>query len=177
MAIKQLASLSLRLGKAEQLHFAQQLLTLLHSGLPLLNAIGLLHRSSTKSRNDWLPSIYKLLAKGNSLSACLKSQGNRFPSEFINLILISERSGDLCLALTLINEQLESQIELQRKIKQALSYPLITLASSMLLIGVMMLWVIPIFEEVFSHFHAELPAATQVLVNTSVILRDYFLYI
>jgi type IV pilus assembly protein PilC len=164
-----------RLKRAEQLHFAQQLLTLLEAGLPLLNAIALLGRSDTKQRNHWLQSLHTLLAKGNSFSSCLKAIGNQFPSEFINLIIVSERSGNLNLALRLISEQLEKQIELHQKIKQSLSLPLITLTSSLLLVGVMMLWVIPTFEEVFSHFQAELPAPTQILISVSRAIKNYFL--
>lgn len=175
MAIKPYRLPDRRLNRTEQLHFAQQLLTLLEAGLPLLNAIALLGRSDVKQQNYWLSSLYALLAKGNRFSGCLKALGNQFPSEFINLINVSERSGDLSLALRLICEQLEKQIELRQKIKQSLSLPLITLFTSLLLVGVMMLWVIPTFEEVFSHFQAELPAPTQILISISRAIKNYYL--
>ncbi len=175
MAVKPYLPPGRQLSRAKQFHFAQQLLTLLEAGLPLLNAIALLSRSDTKQQNHWLRSLHTLLAKGNSFSVCLRALGNQFPPEFINLIIVSERSGNLNLALRLISEQLEKQIELHQKIKQSLSLPLITLLTSLLLVGVMMLWVIPTFEEVFSHFQAELPAPTQILISISRAIKNYFL--
>ena len=174
MAVKLYPLPGRRLNRAEQLHFAQQLLTLLEAGLPLLNAIALLSRSRITKHNYWLQSLHTLLAKGNNFSSCLKALGNEFPPEFINLIIVSERSGNLNLALRLIGEQLEIQIELHQKIRQSLSLPLITLFTSLLLVGVMMLWVIPTLEEVFSHFQAELPVPTQILISISRVIKNYF---
>ena len=165
------------LGKADQFHFAQQLLSLLHAGLPLLNAIELLMRSAPKPWQLWLLHIRDLLKKGNSFSQSLRVQENRFSAEFINLIRVSERSGDLTLALKTICQQLEAQIELKRKVQQSLAYPLITLASSFLLVLVMMIWVVPVFKEVFSQFQAELPAPTRVLIAISTIVENFYLEI
>ena len=59
--------------------------------------------------------------------------------DFINLIRVSERTGDFNLALKIICQQLDAQIELRRKLQQAMSYPIITLTSSCLLVIVMMI--------------------------------------
>jgi type IV pilus assembly protein PilC len=163
-----------KLSKSEQLHFAQQMLALLQAGLPLLNAINLLIQSAPKSWQVCLESIRDLLQKGNSFSFCLSAQDGRFSPEFSNLIRVSERSGDLCLALRTISQQLEAQIELQRKVQQSLSYPVITLVTSFLLILVMMIWVVPVFKEVFGHFQAELPAPTRILISLSTAIQNYF---
>lgn len=163
------------LSKSEQLHFAQQMLALLNAGLPLLNAIQLLIQSTPRSWQGWLEDIRKLLQKGNSLSHCLNAQNGKFSSEFSNLIRVSERSGDLKLALLTISTQLEAQIELRRKIQQALIYPAMTLVTSFLLVLVMMVWVVPVFKEVFENFQAELPAPTRILISISTLLQQYFL--
>ncbi len=162
------------LSKPEQLHFAQQLSSLLDSGLALLNAIELIYSCAPKKWQPWLTQIHTQLKSGNSFSQGLNGQKGLFSIEFINLIRVSERSGDIDRALKTICQQLEAQIELKRKVQQALSYPLITLASSFLLVLVMMVWVVPVFKDVFSHFQAELPAPTQALIQASSLIEDFF---
>ncbi|WP_281745432.1 type II secretion system F family protein [Polynucleobacter yangtzensis] len=163
------------LSKQEQLHFADQLLTLLESGLPLLNAIALIYSTAPKSWLPWIGGIYAQLKKGESFSQCLRSQQNLFSMEFINLIRVSERTGDFNLALKTICAQLEAQIELRRKIQQAMSYPMITLTSSCLLVIVMMVWVVPVFKDVFAHFQAELPAPTKALIDLSAWFEAFYI--
>jgi len=165
------------LNKSEQLHFAQQLLSLLHAGLPLLNAMLLLSEIAPKSWKNWLSSLCDDLKKGYSFSYSLKNQDILFSMEFINLIRVSERSGDLALALKTISKQLQAQIELRRKIQQSLAYPIITLVTSFILVIMMMVWVVPVFKEVFEQFKAELPAPTQLLISISTAVEDSLLEI
>ena len=169
--------LTRKLSQSEQLHFAQQMLALLQAGLPLLNAIQLLIQSAPASWQIWLENIRALLQKGNSFSFCLSAQDGKFSPEFFNLIRVSERTGDLSLALRTISQQLEAQIELRRKVQQSLTYPVITLATSFLLVLVMMIWVVPVFKEVFANFQAELPAPTKILISISTEIQNYFLEI
>jgi type IV pilus assembly protein PilC len=162
------------LNKENQLHFAEQLLTLLEAGLPLLNAMELIYTTAQKSWLPWVSSIHTKLKKGESFSQCLRAQQNLFSMEFINLICVSERTGDFNLALRTICRQLSAQIELRRKIQQAMSYPIITLMSSCLLVIVMMIWVVPVFKDVFTHFQAELPAPTKLLIQASSWFEEYY---
>ena len=162
------------LSKPDQLHFAEQLITLLEAGLPLLNAIELIYSSAPKGWLPWVNSIYSQLKKGESFSQCLRAQENVFSMEFINLIRVSERTGDFNLALKIICQQLEAQIELRRKIQQAMSYPIITLTSSFLLVIIMMIWVVPVFKDVFAHFQAELPTPTKALIEVSAWIEECY---
>jgi type IV pilus assembly protein PilC len=165
------------LSKQEQLHFAQQLLSLLQAGLVLLHAIELIYQTAPKSWHPWLNNLHTHLKAGNSLSRCLQIQDNRFSAEFINLVTVSERTGDIDLALKTICQQLEGQIELQRKIQQALAYPCITLCTSISLMMVMMVWVVPVFKEVFAHFQADLPGPTRLLIQLSSLIEHFYLAI
>ena len=160
-----------------QLAFSEQLLTLLNAGLPLLHAVQLIQSSAPKDWKPWLESIQGQLKKGNSFSQSLANQGDLFSIELINLIRVSERTGDMQLALEIINQQLDSQIQLKQKVRQALTYPITTLGTSFLLLIVMMVWVIPVFKEVFENFQADLPAATKVLIQISTAIQNYFIEI
>ena len=157
-----------------QLAFSEQLLTLLNAGLPLLNAVELIQSSAPKDWQPWLEGIQGQLKKGNSFSQSLVNQDDLFSVELINLIRVSERTGDMQLALKVINKQLESQIQLKQKVRQALTYPITTLGTSLFLLIVMMVWVIPVFKEVFENFQAELPAATKALIQISTAIQNYF---
>jgi type IV pilus assembly protein PilC len=158
-----------------QLAFSEHLLTLLNAGLPLLNAVQLIQSSAPKDWQPWLEGIQGQLKKGNSFSQSLTTQGDLFSIELINLIRVSERTGDLPLALEIINQQLEAQIQLKQKVRQALTYPITTLGTSFLLLIVMMVWVIPVFKEVFENFQADLPAATKALIQISAAIQNYFI--
>ena len=165
------------LGMRGQLQFAEQLLSLLESGLPLLNAIELLQQVNGPHYGHFLPHLYTKLKQGNSLTQSLLLQEDLFSPEFINLIRVSERTGDLELALRTICRQLSAKIELSSQIRQALTYPLITVISSIFLLVVMMIWVIPVFKEVFTNFRAELPPATALLISTSDAIKESSLLI
>jgi type IV pilus assembly protein PilC len=156
-----------------QLAFSEQLLTLLNAGLPLLNAVQLIESSASKDWQQWLTNIQDQLKKGNSFSQSLAAQDGLFSMELINLIRVSERTGDMLLALEIVKQQLESQIQLKQKLRQALTYPITTLGSSFLLLMVMMLWVIPVFKEVFENFQADLPTATKTLIQISTTIQNY----
>ena len=165
------------LNTKDQLGFSQQLLSLLNAGLPLLGAIEIIASSCPKRWNPWIHRLQFQLKKGDSFSQSLINQGNLFSIEFINLIRVSERTGNLELALSTFCQQLEDQMQLHRKIQQALNYPLLTLVSALLLMIVMMIWVVPVFKEVFSHFQAELPPLTKNLILISTALNRYYLEI
>ena len=153
--------------KQEQLYFVERMLVLLDAGLPLLESITLMHQSASPAWQKIMAFIAHHLQQGERFSQCLSMQHAVFDPAFIGLIRVSEESGEINLALRTIQQQLLTQIELRRQIKQALAYPLITLGSASLLMIAMLVWVIPVFRDVFGHFNASLPWSTQLLLNTS----------
>jgi type IV pilus assembly protein PilC len=162
------------LRKQEQLYFAQRMLVLLDAGLPLLDSITLMHQSASPEWQKVTALIAHRLRQGERFSQCLSMQGAIFDPAFIGLIRVSEESGEISLALRTIQQQLHTQIELHRRIQQALAYPLITLGSACLLMVAMIVWVIPVFSDVFSHFNAHLPWSTQLLLSASQQFTLYF---
>ncbi len=155
------------LRKQEQLYFVERMLVLLDAGLPLLESIKLMQQSASPRWQKVMALIAQHLAQGERFSQCLSMQHVIFDPAFIGLIRVSEESGEISLALRTIQQQLHTQIELHRQIQHALAYPLITLGSACLLMIAMIVWVIPVFSDVFSHFNAPLPWSTQLLLNAS----------
>jgi type IV pilus assembly protein PilC len=155
------------LRKQEQLYFVERMLVLLDAGLPLLESITLMHQSASPRWQKIMAFIAHHLKQGERFSQCLSMQHTVFDPAFIGLIRVSEESGEINLALRTIQQQLHTQIELHRQIQQALAYPFITLGSACLLMIAMIIWVIPVFSDVFSHFNARLPWSTQLLLNAA----------
>lgn len=155
------------LKKQEQLYFVERMLVLLDAGVPLLESITLMHQSASPAWQKIMAFITHHLAQGERFSRCLSLQRAFFDPAFIGLIRVSEESGEISLALRTIQQQLHTQIELRRQIQQALAYPMITLGSACLLMIAMLVWVIPVFSEVFGHFNAALPWSTQLLLTAS----------
>jgi type IV pilus assembly protein PilC len=162
------------LRKQEQLYFVERMLVLLDAGLPLLESLALMQQSASPAWQKIMAFITHHLQQGERFSQCLSMQHTVFDPAFIGLIRVSEESGEINLALRTIQQQLRTQIELHRQIQQALAYPLITLGSACLLMIAMVIWVIPVFSDVFSHFNAPLPWATQLLISTS---QQFMLYL
>ena len=162
-----LASFSIR----DQMLFMRQLASLLTAGLALLEALHLIMKCCPKNWRSVLRSIIVDLNHGESLSGSLSKYRDRFSPICISLIAISEKTGLLAQSLILISKQLEAQESLGRQMKQALTYPCITLGSAFLMILAMMIWVIPSFEDIFLNFKAELPISTQLLIAVARFLE------
>jgi type IV pilus assembly protein PilC len=155
------------LNKQSQLHFVDRILVLLDAGLPLLESIALIRQSAAPACQNALRSIEANLSQGERFSSCLAKQDGFIDPAFVGLIRVSEEAGEIALAFQTMHDQLSAQIELTRKIQQALAYPLITVGSALLLLVAMILWVIPVFSTVFENFNATLPWPTQLLLSAS----------
>lgn len=166
-------SLSLR----DQINFTYRLHSILQAGVPLLEALHLLEQCSPKHWRTFLSHTIQGLKGGDSLATCLSTKGKWFSPICIGLISIGEKTGALEQSLFLIHQQLLAKESLVQQMKQALTYPAITFSAAMLMVTTMLLWVIPSFEDIFHHFHAELPMSTQLLIGLSRGLNEHALLI
>lgn len=165
-----------KLNRRDQMNFFNHLSSLLNAGLPLLNSLLVIHQNCAPYQKTHVVKIISDLNNGISFASSLLKQGG-FSPICIGLISIGEKTGMLEDSLNLINQQLKNEEALQRQMKQALTYPFITLSSAVLIIIAMLIWVIPNFEEIFMNFNAELPTATQLMLDTSRFFGDHFMYI
>jgi type IV pilus assembly protein PilC len=147
----------------EQLELSRKLLTLLKSGLPLLDAIKLMGNHT----------IERQLSAGKNLSSIFSQQG--FHPFCIGLVRSGEATGDLLASLKSIHLYLDKKIKLKKKLKRALSYPLIVTITATLVLLVIFQWVVPTFETLFLNFNAHLPWPTQLLIQYSKWFQAYFL--
>src|SRR6056297_2407106 len=152
--------------------FSRQLATMMQAGIPLVQAFDIV---ATGHEN---PSMQKLLStikgdieSGTTLADALGKHPLYFDDLFVNLVNSGEQSGALETLLDKIATYKEKTEAIKKKIKKALTYPGAVLAVAFIVTAVLLVFVIPQFEELFQGFGADLPAFTQVVVNLSQFIR------
>jgi len=155
--------------------FFRQLSTMINAGLPLVQCFEMAEKGSDKKAlNTLLKDVRQNLEGGNPLGETMR----KFPDEFDRLtcalIEAGEQGGILDSILLRLCEYKEKALGLKRKIKSAMVYPVAILAVSFIVTSILMIFVIPVFSEMFSEFGAELPAPTQIAMAVSDIFVEYW---
>lgn len=164
---------SVKIKLDDFLLFNQQLAALIHAGLPVLQSIQMLsQRSPNPKLRMILGDVEARIKSGSALSAALAAQGETFPRIYTASILAGERSGSLDDVLRRYVEYTKSIAQLRRKIRGALTYPIILLCAAFLLIVVLTTYVIPQFSSLYENMGAELPMITTFVVGLSSAVRD-----
>lgn len=164
---------SVRIKLDDFLLFNQQLAALIHAGLPVLQSIQMLRqRSPNPKLRQILGDVESRIKAGSALSDALAAQGDTFPRIYTASILAGERSGNLDDVLRRYVEYTKAIAQVRRKIRGALTYPLILLGAAFLLVAVLTTVVIPQFTSLYQNLNAELPTITTVVVGFSSAVRE-----
>ena len=167
-------SSSAKISDKELLLFTKKLATMMKAGLAIVPALEML-----KVQNEnpsFAPIIDELLLQINAgvpLSQCLQKHPNLFDNVYVNLIKAGEASGNLDTFLDRITYALEKSIKIKKAIKSAMMYPIILLVVAFTVVGVMMVFVVPVFVEIFADAGIELPPATKIVMAASDFLRSW----
>jgi len=146
----------------------RQFATMTSSGLSLLRSLAILEEQTAKPRlQKAIRDIRRDIEAGASLSGAMAKQDRIFPRLVIAMIRAGETGGFLDSALERVATNLEKDAALRAKIKSALTYPVIVIAFSLIMITGVLLFIVPIFEKMFKQLHGKLPLPTQILVSTS----------
>jgi type IV pilus assembly protein PilC len=161
-----------RIKQRDVLIMVRQLATMVGAGLSILRALTVL---ADQTQNDALAKVVRELAVevegGSSLSVALGRHGTIFPPLLRALVNAGETSGFLDQALVAAADGMESDEKLRRTIKSALTYPVMVLVIALVAVVAMLLFIVPVFQGIFESMGAELPAATQMLVGASQVLK------
>ena len=145
--------------------FMQQWAALLQAGIPLLASLDILAQTAPHARFSLvLRLVASDLQKGTRLCHALRHHPQAFDALTCDLIEAAESAGALAPVLHRLAEDHERKLALQQKVRAALMYPLTVLAVALGVIGVVLTWVVPAFEEVYQSLGGELPWATRGLV-------------
>ncbi len=148
--------------------FTRQLSTMMKAGVPLLQAFDIVGRGSTNPRmTKLLNDIRTDVETGTSLSASFRKHPMYFDALYCNLVEAGEAGGILEALLDRLAIYQEKTLAIKSKIKSALMYPIAVVVVAMVVLTVIMIFVIPSFEEVFKSFGGELPAPTLFVIFLS----------
>src|ERR1043166_879935 len=157
-----------RVKPGDFLLFNQQLSAIIRAGIPILQAVAMLRRRATSSRlRAVLSDVEEKIRSGMALSTAFAAQGPIFPRIYTASILAGERSGALDEVLARYVEYMRRGVEIRRKIRGALAYPLFLLAASFGMVMFLTVYVVPKMSSLFEGFNRELPAVTQVVIGIS----------
>jgi type IV pilus assembly protein PilC len=148
--------------------FTRQFATMTSSGMSLLRSLAILEEQAPKPRlKKAIGEVRTDIEGGTSLSGALAKHDRLFPTLMIAMVRAGETGGFLDDALERIATNFEKDAVLRAKIKSALTYPVIVLAFSALLITAVLIFIVPIFEKMFKQLGGELPLPTQLIVKAS----------
>jgi type IV pilus assembly protein PilC len=155
--------------------FTRQFSTMIDAGLPLVQCLKIMSdQTDNPTLKSMLRDINNSVQSGATLSDALRKYPMHFDSLYCNLVAAGETAGILDTILKRLAEYIEKAEKLKRKVKGALAYPLIVMGVGVVVMLVIMIFVIPTFEEMFSSFGKDLPKLTQLVIDASRLLLDYW---
>lgn len=148
--------------------FCRQFISITQAGVPMKEALQML---AEQTENKWLKrAIFDVLTnveKGNTLADSMMAYQDIFPGIMVSMVRAGESSGNLEMAFSRMAVHFEKQAKLKATIRKATIYPIILICAAIGVVAVMLLFVIPIFIDMFADLDVEMPALTMAVMNTS----------
>lgn len=167
-----------KVTKKDIVIFTRQFSTMIDAGLPLVQGLNIL---AEQAENPTFRGILKQLTKdvegGSTLAEAMKKHPKVFDDLFVNLIAAGEVGGILDTILQRLATFIEKAEELKSKIKGALTYPIVVIGIAFIVIAVILIFVIPVFQDMFASFGQALPVPTQIVVAMSDFMKSKIHYI
>ncbi|MFH1893029.1 MAG: type II secretion system F family protein [Candidatus Zixiibacteriota bacterium] len=155
--------------------FTRQFSTMIGAGLPMVQCLDILSQQMEAAElRKIVGQIKESVQSGTTLSEALRKHKKVFDDLYVNMVEAGEVGGALDTILVRLANYREKADQLARKVKGAMVYPIVV---SIVAIGVtvaMLKFIVPVFAKMFSDLGAELPAPTQIVLNVSNILNEYF---
>jgi type IV pilus assembly protein PilC len=147
---------------------SRQMATMIAAGLSLLRTLTILaEQTESKPLAKAFESVRSDVETGSSFSDAIAKRPEVFPPLMINLVRAGEIGGFLEGSLESIAVNYEAEVKLNGKIKSAMTYPVIVLIIAMIAVAAMLIFIVPVFSDMFKSLHAELPLPTEILVVLS----------
>ncbi len=155
--------------------FSRQFATMIDAGLPLVQCLDILASQQEKAEfKKVLLDVKSSVEGGSTFADALKKHPKVFDPLYVNLIAAGEVGGILDTILNRLSGFLEKAEKLKGKIKSAMTYPVAVIVIACLIVTGLLVWVVPIFQNMFASFGKALPAPTQLVVNMSNALKSYW---
>jgi len=155
--------------------FSRRLAAMLLAGLPIVASLNAMERQARyPSFRVLIEQVRKAIENGSSMSEALRRFPSIFDELYVNLVRAGEKSGQLGESMARLSLMLEAKTRLQRKVHAAMIYPIVVLCVAILITLGMIIFVVPVFADMFAAFKQQLPAPTLFLLRMSDFLKHFF---
>ncbi len=155
--------------------FSRQFATMINAGLSLLRALSILaDQTPNKAFSRIIVAVKADVERGTSLSAAMEEHPKAFNRLYTAMVKAGEIGGVLDDTLMRLADTLESQVELRAKIKSAMMYPVAVFGLVVMIVAAMLMFIVPMFEELYADLGGDLPAPTRMLLAISAIVTSYW---
>jgi type IV pilus assembly protein PilC len=155
--------------------FSRQFATMINAGLSLLRALYILaEQTENKALAEVANQVRIDVEKGSSLSNALAKHPKVFSRLYIAMVKAGEIGGVLDSVLLRLADTIEKQVELRRKVKSAMTYPAVVAVLVLVIVTAMLLFIIPMFKDLYTELGGKLPVPTQILINVSNFVRQFW---
>ena len=154
---------------------SRQFATMINSGLSLLRALYILaDQTENKQLAAVVDQVRQDVERGASLSQALGRHPKVFNRLYVAMVKAGETGGVLDSVLVQLATLIEKQVELRRKIKSAMTYPVVVFALCLLIVAAMLLFIVPTFKGIYDELGGTLPLLTRVLIGVSTLFKKFF---
>ena len=155
--------------------FTRQFSTMINAGLPLVQALDILaNQSENQSLKDTTRAVVFDVESGNTVADALRKHPNAFSELYVNMVAAGEAGGILDTILMRLAVFMEKNDALVRKVKGAMIYPGVIMSVAFIAITVLLVFVIPVFENMFASVNMALPLPTRIVIGASRFLKFYW---
>ncbi|MBE7927340.1 type II secretion system F family protein [Pseudomonas saudiphocaensis] len=155
--------------------FTRQMATMMKAGVPLLQSFDIIGEGfDNPNMRKLVDDLKQEVAAGNSFATSLRKKPQYFDDLYCNLVDSGEQSGSLETLLDRVATYKEKTEQLKAKIKKAMNYPIAVIAVAVIVSAILLIKVVPQFQEVFANFGAELPAFTLMVIGLSELLQEWW---
>jgi type IV pilus assembly protein PilC len=165
-----------RIKSSDLALFTRQLATMMRAGVPLVQSFGIVAEGlSNPAMKTLVLALQDQVASGTAFAAALRGHPKTFDALYCNLVDAGEQAGALETMLDRLATYREKSEALRGKIRKALTYPVAVLVIALAVTGLLLIKVVPQFEDVFSGFGAALPPFTQLVITLSEWAQAHYL--
>ncbi len=158
--------------------FARQLATMIEAGVSVVAALVTLEeQTDDKYLREVVSEVRGDVESGLILSKALARHPKVFNRLFVSMVAAGESSGTLDTVLDRVATQIEKDTKLRRRVKGAMVYPAVVISFATIVLIFMLMFIVPVFQSVFTELNGQLPLPTQVVINLSHLLRGYWFII
>jgi type IV pilus assembly protein PilC len=155
--------------------FSRQFATMINAGLTLLRSLSILaDQTSNKELARIIGEVRRDVERGSSLSVALAKHPKAFSRLYVAMVRSGETGGSLDTVLLRLATTIEKQVELRRKVKSAMTYPIVVGIIVVLILMAMLIFVVPMFKGMYADLNAKLPLPTLILLTMSNIIKKFF---